>query len=47
MDETSEINKLTYKIIGCAMQVLRTLGNEFDLYELTKCRINTWTKHRK
>lgn len=30
MDETSEINKLTHKIIGCAMQVHRTLGNGFQ-----------------
>lgn len=29
-DSTDEINQLTHKIIGCAMQVHRTLGNGFQ-----------------
>ncbi len=29
-DNNEEINKLTHKIIGCAMQVHRTLGNGFQ-----------------
>jgi GxxExxY protein len=29
-DDDSEINKLTHKIIGCAMQVHSTLGNGFQ-----------------
>jgi GxxExxY protein len=30
MEDLQEINKLTHKIIGCAMQVHRTLGNGFQ-----------------
>lgn len=30
MDEKDKINELTHKIIGCAMQVHRTLGNGFQ-----------------
>ena len=30
-DRDDEVNRLTHKIIGCAMQVHRTLGNGFTL----------------
>jgi len=30
MNETDKINQLTHKIIGCAMQVHRALGNGFQ-----------------
>lgn len=30
MDDKDKINELTHKIIGCAMQVHRTLGNGFQ-----------------
>lgn len=30
MDNTEEINKLTHKIIGCAMEIHNQLGNGFQ-----------------
>ena len=29
-DKENDVNQLTHKIIGCAMQVHRTLGNRFQ-----------------
>ena len=40
-----EINQLTHRIIGCAMQVHRTMGNGFHLPESVSYRIYV-SKHR-
>jgi GxxExxY protein len=37
MNENDKINELTHRIIGCAMQVHRTLGNGFQEVIYQRC----------